>query len=127
MHRLRPSQILRDEWQEPPDEKRAEEYADYFDFEGRRYPRKLQLLVNGIKVVTATVGNVASVPFDPSLLIPAKGAIERRRCAGWKHPIPVRTPDPAYPKSASENRIMGDTSVAMTVLTDGRQRYSPHR
>jgi len=36
-----------------------------------------------------------------------------------KHAIPVKTPDPMYPKSASENKMMGDTTVAMTVLTDG--------
>jgi protein TonB len=36
-----------------------------------------------------------------------------------RHPIPVKTPDPAYPKSASQNRLMGDTTVAMTVLANG--------
>ena len=36
-----------------------------------------------------------------------------------KHAIPVKTPDPIYPKSASQNNLMGDTTVAMTVLTDG--------
>jgi len=36
-----------------------------------------------------------------------------------KRASPVSTPDPMYPKSASENRMGGDTIVAMTVLTDG--------
>ncbi len=36
-----------------------------------------------------------------------------------KHAEPIRTPNPLYPKSASQNRISGDTTVAMTVLTDG--------
>jgi protein TonB len=36
-----------------------------------------------------------------------------------KHAVPVKTPDPMYPKSASLNKLMGDTTVAMTVLTDG--------
>ncbi len=36
-----------------------------------------------------------------------------------KHPIPVKTPDPAYPNSARENRLIGDTTVSMTVFTDG--------
>jgi hypothetical protein len=32
-------EILSDEWQEPPDERRREQYSDYFDFGGHRYPR----------------------------------------------------------------------------------------
>jgi|ERR1035438_7372743 TonB family protein len=111
--------ILSDEWQEPPDERRNEQYADYSDFGGHRYPRKLYLLVNGIKAITATVNNLTTAPFDQTLLVPPKGAIERRQCADMKHPLPVRTPDPLYPRSASENRLTGDTTVAMTVLTDG--------
>jgi TonB family protein len=112
-------EILRDEWQEPPDERRKEEYLDYFDFAGHRYPRKLRLLVNGSVVITANIQNVAMTSFDDGLFLPPKGAIERRQCNGMKHPLPVKTPDPGYPRSASENRLMGDTTVAMTVMTDG--------
>jgi protein TonB len=36
-----------------------------------------------------------------------------------KNAMPLKTPDPLYPKSASKNRLMGDSTVAMTVLTDG--------
>jgi periplasmic protein TonB len=36
-----------------------------------------------------------------------------------KRPVPVKTPDPAYPQSASQNKLTGDTTVSMTVLTDG--------
>ena len=39
--------------------------------------------------------------------------------ASLKHAIAVSTPDPMYPKSASQNKIGGDTIVTMTVLTDG--------
>ncbi len=112
-------EILSDEWQEPPDERRREQYSDYFDFGLHRYPRKLQLLVNGIKVIAATVDNLTATSFDQTLLVAPKGAIERRQCADMRHPIPVKTPDPMYPKSASQNKLMGDTTVAMTVLTDG--------
>jgi TonB family protein len=112
-------EILSDEWQEPPDGRRREQYTDYVDFEGHRYPRKLELLVNGIRVVTANVGSLTTLAFDQSLLIAPKGAIERRQCDDMKHAIPVKTPDPMYPKSASQNRLMGDTTVAMTILTDG--------
>jgi TonB family protein len=111
--------IVSDDWQVPPDERRSEQFADYFDIGGHRYPRKLQLLVNGIRAITANVESVTPTAFDPALLVAPKGAIERRQCADMKHPVPVKTPDPIYPKSASQDRLMGDTTVAMTVLTDG--------
>jgi TonB family protein len=112
-------EILSDEWQEPPDARLREQYSEYFDFGGHRYPRKLQLLMNGTKVITATVENLTITAFDQTLLVPPKGAIERRQCADMKHAVPVKTPDPMYPKSASQNKLMGDTTVAMTVLADG--------
>ena len=112
-------EILSDEWQEPPDERLREQYTDYFDFVGHRYPRKLQLIVNGSKVITANVSNLATAAFDPTILVAPNGAIERRQCKDMKHAVPLKTPDPMYPKSASQNKLMGDTTVAMTVLTDG--------
>lgn len=36
-----------------------------------------------------------------------------------KRPVPLKTPDPLYPQSARENRLMGDSAVAMTILPDG--------
>jgi len=112
-------EILSDEWQEPPDERRKEQYTDYFESVGHRYPRTLQMLVNGSRVITATVQNLTAATFDHTLLVAPKGAIERRQCADMKHAVPVKTPDPLYPKSASQDKLMGDTAVAMTVLTDG--------
>lgn len=111
--------ILTVDWKEPPDELRREQFADYFEFDAHRYPRKLELIVNGSKVITAQVDELTIAAIDEGLLIPPKGAIERRQCGGMKHAIPVSTPDPMYPKSASQNQIGGDTIVAMTVLTDG--------
>jgi TonB family protein len=111
--------ILSDTWREEPDERRTEEYTDYFDFGEHRYPRTLELLANGSHAVTANVQNLTTAAFDETLLVPPKGAIERRQCAGMKHAVPVKTPDPMYPRSASQNKIMGDTTVAMTILTDG--------
>jgi protein TonB len=35
------------------------------------------------------------------------------------HPVALKTPDPAYPRSASQNRIGGTATVALTVLPDG--------
>ena len=62
---------------------------------------------------------LTTAALDDRLLVPPQGAIERRQCAGMKHAIPLSTPEPMYPKSASKNRLGGDTIVGMTVLTDG--------
>jgi TonB family protein len=80
---------------------------------------KLQLIVTGSVVITANVQDLTTTVFDQALLLPPKGAIERRQCSDMKHAVPMKTPDPMYPKSASQNKRMGDTTVAMTVLTDG--------
>ena len=112
-------EIVRDEWQVPPDERRKEQFSDYSDFGGHHYPRKLQLIVNGSVVIKANVQGLASTVFDQALLLPPKGAIERRQCSDMKHPVPIKTPNPSYPPSASQNKLMGDSTVAMTVLTDG--------
>jgi NAD-dependent SIR2 family protein deacetylase len=53
--------------------------------------------VNGTKVITANVDNLTTAPFDETLLVPPKGAIERRQCADMKHAVPVKTPDRVYP------------------------------
>ncbi len=112
-------EILSDEWKEPPDERRREQYAEYFEFRGHRYPHKLELFVNGSTAITAVVESLTTATFDPTLFVPARGAIERRQCPEMKHAMPLKTPDPSYPESASQNKLMGDTTVAMTVLTDG--------
>jgi TonB family protein len=112
-------EILTDDRQEPPDERRREQYSEYFDFRTQRYPRKLELFVNGSRVLSAQVNHLKETTFDPTLLVVPRGAIERRQCENMKHAVPVRTPDPPYPVSASQNRLMGDTIVSMTVLTDG--------
>jgi hypothetical protein len=81
-----------------------------------RYPRKLQLFANGSKAISARVVNLSTAPPHEGLLVPPRGAIERRHCAGMKHSVPIKTPDPVHPKSASQNELMGDTTLAMAVL-----------
>jgi TonB family protein len=113
-------EIAVDEWKEEPDGRVRKEYSDYSEFRGLRYPRTIERFENGIKVITAHVLNLTTAPIiDDASLVPPKGSIERRQCADMKHPIPVKNPDPAYPKSAAENRLGGKTTVSMTVLADG--------
>jgi TonB family protein len=111
--------ILSDEWGELPDERRRQQYGQYAGFGPHRYPRKFTLFVNGSKAIDADVLNLASATIDETLFVPPKGAIERRQCEGMQHPVPIHTPDPTYPKSASQNKLMGDTTVSLTVLADG--------
>jgi hypothetical protein len=78
-------EISSDGWKNPPDERRREQYAEYFDFRAHRYPRKLELFVNGSRVITAHVDNLTTSPLAQTLLVAPKGAIERRQCADMKH------------------------------------------
>jgi TonB family protein len=112
-------EIVSDEWQQTPDGRNREQFSDYSAFGKLGYPRKLQLQEDGVKVLVANVISLAASKFDETLLVAPKDAVERRECDDMKHATPVRTPDPLYPKSASKNRLMGDTTVSMTVLTDG--------
>jgi TonB family protein len=112
-------EIFSYEWKTHPDGNGRQEYSDFVEFHGHRYPRKMELFENGIKVISAQVVSLSTVPFDQALLVPPQGAIERRLCANMKPPVPVKQPDPLYPKSAIQNRVMGDTTVSMTVFVDG--------
>jgi TonB family protein len=110
--------ILLDERIEPPDVQRREEYGDYFDFGTHRYPRELVLFVNGSKVITAAVVNLASATFDESLLTPPPGAVARRDCDGLKPPVVIKASEVNFTPSARE-KGGGVLMVAVTVGTDG--------
>jgi hypothetical protein len=71
--------ILSDDWSPAPDQKRREEFSNWVALDKYRYyPRKLQLTVNGEKIVSASVTSLTTAPFDESLLIPPQGAIASR-------------------------------------------------
>jgi TonB family protein len=110
--------LLSDDWK-AADKLERNEYGDYREFHGHRYPMKLTQYVAGSKILDATISDLKIETLDNALLVPPKGAIERRQCEGLKHAIPVHAPDPAYPQSAEENGLMGETTVAVTVLADG--------
>jgi TonB family protein len=111
--------LLSDAWNDGPDGTRKLEFSEQSEFREHKYPRQIELFINGGRAVSARIVSLTSASLDQSLLLAPKGAIERRKCEGLKHPTPVSTPDPQYPPSNSQNRLMGDTTVAMTVLTDG--------
>jgi len=72
-------EISSDTWWDLPDSPTREEFTDYFDFAGHRYPRTLQLVENGSRVVKANVKSLSAKAFDEALLTKPAGAIERRQ------------------------------------------------
>jgi hypothetical protein len=73
------SEILSDDWKTAPDRTRREEFSNWVALDKYRYyPRKLQLSVNGDKIVTASVTSLTTAPFDETLLIPPQGALASR-------------------------------------------------
>ena len=115
-------EIVSDSWQGPPNSQNRELFSNYANFNGHRYPRKLQLQLNGTTIIAAIVESVNSAPIDQKLFVPPSGSVERRECAGIKHAVPLKTPNPPYAKFAGQKGLSGDTLVAMTVMTDGSVR-----
>ena len=107
--------LLSEEWQ-VQDQKKREQFADYVEFNGRRYPRKLQRLVNGSVIASASVISLQPAAFDLSLLTPPKGSIERRHCSGMVPPVNISRPLPHY---SGWEKVAGVTTARFTVLTDG--------
>lgn len=110
--------VLVEEWRAASDELHRNQYTDYFDFGGHRYPRKLQLQENGLKAVTADVLSLATASFDESQFTPPPGAIARRDCDDWKPPVLIKASVAEFSKQARDQGG-GDVLVALTVLTDG--------
>jgi TonB family protein len=110
--------ILVDDFQFSPSAQHRGQFSDYFDFGTHRFPRKLELIEDSSKVITAKVMNLQSEPFDQSLLASPPGAIARRECDGMKHAWPIKPFNFQRPMSA-DNRIGGAVAVTVTVQTDG--------
>jgi hypothetical protein len=71
--------MLVNDWSASPDQRRKEEFSNWVALDKYRYyPHKLELKVNGDMIVTASVTNLATTPFDETLLIPPEGAIASR-------------------------------------------------
>ncbi|HUN83802.1 MAG TPA: energy transducer TonB [Terracidiphilus sp.] len=96
--------------------KRIERYSDYFDFAGKRYPRRLDLLDNGKTSVAANVIQLQTAAFDSALLVAPEGSIRRKKCANMTPPVSIRRVD--LPPS-SLRRLPGNVLVSLTILTDG--------
>ena len=108
-------ELLREDWEVGQDEKDIETFADYSAYEGAVYPKKFQLLKNGEESISASVTTLESAAFDPALLVPSKGAIERRKCDGMKPPVQITQFAPNFERP----RVQGNFRAAITILADG--------
>lgn len=93
------------------------EFTDYQPFGDHSYPRQLKLFANGSVALRVKISSLRESTFDQAAFIPLPGAITRRQCEHMTHPEAIKTPDPAYPRSAS--RLGGVATVAITILADG--------
>ncbi|HKF50611.1 MAG TPA: energy transducer TonB [Terracidiphilus sp.] len=99
----------------PAVEKRREEFSDFADFDGMRYPRQLRLFANGSLVLSVRITKLAPEPFDDKFLALPPEAIARRECKGEIPPKPLNAPEAELPPGAPS----GGVSVALTVLANG--------
>ncbi len=99
------------------DDVAREQFSDFVDFGGHRYPRKLESLRNGQLVMSATVMGLQESPLDPKLLVPPAGAIERRVCPDkFKGAESIEDPMPSAVRGHFK-RI--ETAAEVTIMTDG--------
>lgn len=101
------------------DEYRLKEFSDYQAFREHSYPDELKLLVNGSVALKVSINSLREGVFDEAAFVPSPGAIARRQCEHMIPPKALKTPDPAYPRSAAQNGLGGLSIVALTVLPDG--------
>lgn len=112
-------EVLSDQWQLPVHEWHKEAFTDYVEFQGRRFPRRLELEVDESRLIQANVTSLKAAPFDQTLLVPPQGAIERRLCAGMEPPVALKHRGPAYQGFAVLGGSVRETAISMTILTDG--------
>ena len=109
--------LLKETQRTPPEQTRL--FGNYIEFNGRRYPRQLDLFIKGTKVVSATVTSMVAAPSDPALLVPPKGAIERRKCVDMKPPVLLKQVDPDIGSPRDHPGVVSRTMISFTILTDG--------
>jgi TonB family protein len=108
-------ELLREDWEAGAAEKDIERFFDYTAFDGTAYPAKFQLVKNGEESISASVAALNDAVFDPALLVPPKGAIERRKCPGMKAPLSVKQSPPPF----NQPGIEGSVTASLTILADG--------
>jgi len=98
---------------------RKKEFLDYKPFRDQRFPTVLKLWENGSAAITATVVSLTDASFDEDVFEPPAGATSRMVCDKTIFPVPIKTPDPAYPAGPSAAGIGGSATVSLTIEPDG--------
>lgn len=90
------------------------QFSNFTDFEGYRYPRKLDLFLDKVHALSVDVTNLSEEPLDSRLLIPPKDAIARRECADGKPPLNLTGYHPHFPSVPNS----GQTELLVTIGAD---------
>lgn len=101
------------------DTKETTEFRNSIGIGKLQFPGKLVLIQNGSRIVDITVTKLEAAPFESAFLTPPANAIMRRKCDGLKHAVPITMPPPTPPEGTHGIQSGGDTTVEMTILTDG--------
>jgi TonB family protein len=99
----------------PRDDKYSEWFSSYISFDESWYPKNFTFQKSGGERISASVVTLNGIAFDPALLAPPKGAIERRKCPGIKPPFAVKKVSPILDQESSQ----GQATASITVLSDG--------
>jgi Gram-negative bacterial TonB protein C-terminal len=110
--------LLNESWSPASEQSRRRHFADYVEANGVRYPGRLEMYMNSSKMISAHITEFKPMPFDPKLLEPPSGAIERRKCLDLKQPIPIRKIKQEEVRFGNRPWI-GQEVLVMTILTDG--------
>jgi TonB family protein len=94
-------------------------FEDYQAFGAHRYPHQFKVVKGGITRLDAKVISLKEMPFPDSTFLPPPGAVIRRECEHLINPVAISTVDPEYPPSARQNKTVGISTVAVTILRDG--------
>ena len=68
-----------------------EQFSDFVEFGGHRYPRKFESLKNGHLTMSASVAQLQESPLDPELLVPPPGANRTPRMPEQERPGSARS------------------------------------
>jgi hypothetical protein len=110
-------EIVSETWNFGDDKMFRKQFSNFADFAEHRYPRRLELLKNGKVIIAANVMELKETPFDPQLLVPSQGAIERRECPDIKPPSVVSQGELIF---VGRSGLRGSSRVEITVLADGK-------
>ena len=108
--------LVSNSWDEAPDQSRRQSFSDYVVANGIRYPRELDMYLDGSRLIEAHITNFQPAPFDPALLMPPKDAIERRKCAALTRPIAIKKQSIDF---GVRPGLSAEDMIVLTIETDG--------